>query len=39
VSHTLPRRRRFVTRPHDSDASFQRIGKLLKAAKQQRGLA
>lgn len=30
---------RFVTEPHCGDDSFQRIGKLFKAAKQQRGLA
>ncbi|WIA28514.1 hypothetical protein OEZ86_011057 [Tetradesmus obliquus] len=28
----------FVTDPHGSDASFQRIGRLLKAAKKDRGL-
>lgn len=29
----------FVTEPHSDDASFRRIGKLLRAAKQERGLA
>jgi hypothetical protein len=29
---------RFVTDPHGGDASFQRIGRLLKAAKKDRGL-
>jgi hypothetical protein len=28
----------FVTEPHGGDASFQRIGRLLKAAKDERGL-
>lgn len=28
----------FVTEPHGGDASFQRIGRLLKAAKKERGL-
>lgn len=29
----------FVTEPHGGDASFQRIGRLLKAAKKERGLS
>lgn len=38
-AHYDPSTASFVTGPHDGDASFQRIGKLFKAAKQQRGLA
>jgi hypothetical protein len=30
--------RSFVTEPHEQDASFRRIGDMLKAAKAQRGL-
>eukprot|EP00879_Flechtneria_rotunda_P002464 GHRR01002661.1.p2 GENE.GHRR01002661.1~~GHRR01002661.1.p2 ORF type:complete len:164 (+),score=33.31 GHRR01002661.1:239-730(+) len=38
-SHYDQKTASFVTDPHGGDASFQRIGKLLKAAKQQRGLS
>ncbi|KAF8072584.1 PPOX2 [Scenedesmus sp. PABB004] len=37
-SHYDPGTASFVTEPHGDDASFQRIGKLLKAAKAERGL-